>query len=529
MNFFLLFIAMIIVICVLSHQISDRLGIPMLLIFIVLGMLFGSDGIFEIPFDNLEVSEKICSTALIIIMFYGGFGTKWESAKPVAKKAIALSTLGVFFTAMLVGLFCHYVLHMAMAESFLIGALISSTDAASVFSILRSKRLNLKEGTASLLEIESGSNDPCAYMLTMIILTFMEGKVTAGDIFVSLFLQIFWGLAVGFGLAIITEKFMKKYDFGISGFDTAFVLAIAILSYALSGVLGGNGYLSTYITGIHLGNQWIPNKKVLVHFFDGLTSIMQMLIFFLLGLLSFPSQLPGVLMTSLAITLFLTFVARPISVFALLTPMKSSKSQQLLVSFCGLRGAASIVFAIMATIHEASFHNDVFHIIFCIVLFSIALQGTLIPFAPEKLNMVDENENVLKTFNDYSKEANLTFMQAKIDENHEWLNKTIESLRLPSHMLIVLVIRNGHSLVPDGATILKSGDELVLSGLAYENSKTALLRETKIEHGDERIGKKLSELSGEIPKLVVLIKRDESFFIPDGKTVLLKDDVLVYH
>ena len=377
MNLFLLLIALVILVCVLSQRISKRLGIPMLLVFIILGMLFGSEGILSIPFENYTIAQNICSIALIIIMFYGGFGTNWETAKPVSKQAILLSTLGVFLTALFTGLFCFFILHIDLLESLLIGALISSTDAASVFSILRSKKLNLKEGTASLLEIESGSNDPCSYMLTMTFLSLLNQEISGMDIFKMIFLQIVCGIIIGIGVAYVGLYLIKHLDFETEGFDTVLVLSISIFSYTISSLLGGNGYLSTYMTGILLGNQWIPNKKALVHFFDGLTTLAQMLIFFLLGLLAFPSLVIKNLVFAFFIALFLTFIARPVTVFSLLSPFKQGSFQQkCLISFAGLRGAASIVFAIMATTHEAMFQYDLFHIIFGVVLFSIAFQGT---------------------------------------------------------------------------------------------------------------------------------------------------------
>ena len=176
-NLFLLISAIVIVLCVVLNNVSNKIGIPMLLAFILLGMVFGSDGIVKIPFDNFDFTESICTVALIFIMFYGGFGTRWKEAKPVVVKAGILSTLGVALTAALTGLFCHYVLKLPAALGFLIGAVLSSTDAASVFSILRSRKLGLKYNTASLLEIESGSNDPCSYMLTVIMMAVIEGTI----------------------------------------------------------------------------------------------------------------------------------------------------------------------------------------------------------------------------------------------------------------------------------------------------------------------------------------------------------------
>lgn len=275
----LLLAAVIILVCIASSRLSGRLGVPALLIFIVLGMLFGSDGILKIPFDNYNFAEQICSIALIFIMFYGGFGTNWRMAKPVIGKAVALSTLGVVITALLTGLFCYYVVGFSFLESMLVGAVISSTDAASVFSVLRSKKLDLKDNTASLLEVESGSNDPAAYMLTMIILTIMEGK-GADTILYMVFAQVIFGVLFGAGLALLSVFVLRRRWFSSDGLDAMFVLAMAVLSYALPSLVGGNGYLSVYIAGMILGNSRIKNKVPLVHFFDGITGLSQIVIFF---------------------------------------------------------------------------------------------------------------------------------------------------------------------------------------------------------------------------------------------------------
>lgn len=280
MNVLLLLIGIVIIACILCNRISSKFGIPMLLAFILLGMLFGTDGIFHIPFDNFKMAEQACSIALIFIMFYGGFGTKWSAARPVMGRAVLLSTAGVALTAGLTGLFCHFVLHIEWTESFLIGALISSTDAASVFSILRSKRLNLKYRTASLLEVESGSNDPCAYMMTTILLTMMGGGgVSAGGILFSILAQVAFGIGGGLFVEYVTEEILYHFSFTTEGFDTVFVFGMVLLSYALPSVIGGNGYLSAYIFGIVLGNRNLQNKKTLVNFFDGITGLMQMLLF----------------------------------------------------------------------------------------------------------------------------------------------------------------------------------------------------------------------------------------------------------
>lgn len=524
MNEILILAAVVILICIFLNKVSNRLGVPMLLGFIVLGMIFGSDGILKIQFDNFAFADYICSTALIFIMFYGGFGTNWNEAKPVAVKAVAMSTLGVIMTAGITGLFCYYVLKIHLLESLLIGSLLASTDAASVFSILRSKRLNLKYNTASLLEIESGSNDPAAYMLTVIIFTLMKGNAGAGEIAYMVFSQIVYGIAIGGIIAFVSSKILTRVKFATTGFDTIFVVAVAVLSYALPTAVGGNGYLSAYIVGIVLGNSPIRNKKTLVPFFDGINGLMQMLIFFLLGLLSYPSRMLSVCGSAILIAIFLTFIARPLAVFAILTPLKSKLSQVLLVSWSGLRGAASIVFSVMALMNIQT-ENDVFHIVFFIVLFSILLQGTLLPFVAKKLGMLDTSGDVMKTFTDYSEEVPIQFIKFTLDGTHGWVGRNLKDIILPPDTIVVLVIRDKVQIVPDGGTILKMGDTLILCAKSSGNIDGVHLSERRITSGDKFIGKTLSEINGDA--LIIMIQRGDKVVIPQGQTVIEENDILV--
>lgn len=523
----LLITAVVIIACALVNNISNKIGIPILLIFIVLGMLMGSDGILKLSFDNYLFAERICSVALIFIMFYGGFGTNWKEARPVAGISILLSTVGVVLTAGLTGLFCHYILGMEFLESMLIGAVLSSTDAASVFSILRSKKLGLKYNTASLLEVESGSNDPSAYMLTVVILTVMSGTTTPGKIGYMIFAQFTFGILIALVIAAFSVMILKRFRFSIAGFDAAFVIGVAVLSYALSSALGGNGYLSAYIVGIILGNADIPNKSTLVPFFDGVTGLMQMMVFFLLGLLSFPSHIPQVIGASLVIALFLTFVGRPVAVWILMKPFRCSNAQILLVSFAGLRGAASIVFATMATVSDAYTKLDVFHIVFCIVLLSIAIQGTLIPWVSKKTNMLDKKADVRKTFNDYSEELEIQFVQLEILSDHMWVNCQIQDLTLPSDVLIVMIVREGRPLIPNGATKIEEGDSVVISAPSYRDEHGVPLIEHRIKPTSKSVGKSISQYSKNPGELIILIKRGGHTITPCGDTILQPEDVLV--
>lgn len=459
---------LVLIISITSTKVLYKFGVPMLLIFIVLGMLFGSDGIVGIYFDNYELTNQLCSLGLVFIMFYGGFGTNWAKAKPVAVPSMLMSSFGVIITAGLTGLFCHLVIKMSLLEGLLIGTVVASTDAASVFAVLRAQKLNLKGSLASLLEVESGSNDPIAYMLTLVVLAMMKssGGLSFWTAFSMIITQIGFGLIVGFLLAKLAVYILRCSNFEVYGFYTIFVMAIAILSYSFSEFIGGNGYLSVYISGIIIGNSKIPHKKSIFHFFDGISWTMQILLFFILGLLSFPSKIPYITGTSVAISLFMILIARPLATFIILSPFNFSKNEKLFISWVGLRGAASVVFAILAVTYGVNIENDIFHIIFFIALFSVSIQGTLIPKIANLLNLVDteDRSSVLKTFNDYSGEINTDLLEVNLTKDSKWVNKAIMDANIPEDILIVMIKRNNSIIVPKGSTMIKPGDTLFLSG-----------------------------------------------------------------
>lgn len=459
---------LILITCITSTKVLYKFGVPMLLIFIVLGMLFGSDGIVGIAFDNYELANQLCSLGLVFIMFYGGFGTNWKMAKPVAIPSILMSSLGVMITAGLTGLFCHFVLKMNLLEGILIGTIIASTDAASVFTVLRAQKLNLKGSLASILEVESGSNDPIAYMMTIVVLSIMKNssEFSVWSAFNVVITQVGFGLIIGFVFAKLAVYVLRSSNFEIDGFYTIFVMAVAILSYSVSEVLGGNGYLSVYVSGIIIGNSKIPHKKSIFHFFDGVSWTMQILLFFILGLLSFPSKIPYVTVTSVSISLFMILIARPLATFIILSPFKFTINEKIFISWVGLRGAASVVFAIMAVTYGVNIENDIFHIIFFMALFSVSIQGTLIPKFANLLNLVDteDKSSMLKTFNDYTGDINTDLLEVNISSDSKWINTAIMDADIPEEILIVMIKRNNSILVPKGSTIIREGDTLVLSG-----------------------------------------------------------------
>ena len=496
---------LVLLISITSTKILYKFGVPILLIFIMLGMLFGSDGIVGIYFNDYQLTNKIATVALIFIMFFGGFGTNWSMAKPVAIPSILLSTLGVVFTAGLTGVFCFLVFKTTLLEGLLIGSIVGSTDAASVFAILRSQRLNLKGSIASMLELESGSNDPCAYMLTTIVLGIMSNS-NNGNIFIMVLSQILLGGMVAVVLAKLSIYLLRHFKFEIEGFYPIFMTAIAVLAYSLSEYLGGNGYLCVYITGIIIGNAKIPHKKSIFQFLDGI----------------------GIL-----ISIFMILVARPVAIFSILYWFKVPIKQQIFIAWVGIRGAASIVFAIFAETYGVSMNNDIFHIIFFIALFSVVVQGTITPKLAKKLDLIDNEESVFKTFNDYKEDKSTSLVEFTIDEHNIIANKTIMDANIPEDILVVMIKRNGDVFVPNGSTEVLPGDILVLSGNKlkhfneYHEDKSTTLTEFSVEENSSLINKSIKDANIPDDVLIVMIKRKGEVLVPNGNTIILPEDILV--
>ena len=528
MTFGYLLIAAILFSCILADRFSGKFGMPALILFMAVGMIFGCDGLFKIQFDNYGVAEKVCAAALVFIMFYGGFNTKWKTARPVAVKAVLLSTCGVILTAAFTMLFCYFVLRFPIAESFLVGAVLSATDAASVFAILRRKKLNLKDGVASLLEIESGSNDPIAYMLTVIGIYILNGDNLIKVPYV-IFAQIVYGVLIGIGLAVAAIYVLTRTDIIVNGLDTIFILAVVLLGLGLSQLVGGNEFLCIYLFGILLGNSRIRNKGNIVPFFDGVTTLAQIVIFFMLGLLSYPHRFLTIIPISIAIAVFLTFIARPAVVFAILKPFKCSVRQCLLVSWAGLRGASSIVFSIVIMAGGSVMSKDLFNIVFMISLLSVAIQGTLLPAVSRRLDMIDETSDVRKTFNDYQEESSITLMRMFIPKGHNWENKLISEVHMPTGAIALMIKRGRETIITRGNTKICGGDNLILSIPAYENGDNDSLEEINITSDNNWCNRTIRQLDLPENLIIALVKRGEENIIPIGDTLIQNGDVVVIY
>ncbi len=521
----ILIVALVLVLCVFSDRLSGRIGVPALLIFIGVGILFGCDGVFKIPFENYRFAQDVCEAALIIIMFTGGFSVNLKQAKPAAVSACLLSTLGVVVTAGVTALFCFFVLKFSAAESFLMGAVISSTDAASVFSVLRSKKLNLKNGLAPLLEVESGSNDPFSYMLTVLAMSVAAQGVSAGKVTLMILAQlgfgVLFGVAVGFATVYISKHFPSSTD----GFACIMFLASALFAYGLPVLFGGNGYLSVYIAGIILGNAKIPKKGETVVFLNGITGLCQIAVFFLLGLLATPSQFASSAFKALLISLCLMLVSRPVAV--LLFCGRRSLKERVFVSLAGLRGASSIVFAIMATVGGSGTGNELFNIVFIVCLFSMLMQGTLLPAAAKQLGLIDDSSDVLRTFNDYVPENSVSVIRFFITEEHPWAGKELSEVTLPEGARAVMIKRGKETIIPRGGTVIMAHDNVMLSVPSCTDDSELRLREIHIGAEHSWRGKQIKELSLPNDLLIVLIRRGEESLIPQGSTEIREGDIAV--
>lgn len=523
MNNILFLSSVVIIVSIFMYRYLSKFGVPMLLVFISLGMIFGENGIFKISYENYELSRDICSFALIYIIFFGGFGTNLSMAKGIMKKSLILSSLGVVFTALLTGIFSHYILNLDWYTSFLIGSVLGSTDAASVFAILRSHKLSLKENTASLLEIESGSNDPFAYVLTISVLTLSKGNFNLPLLLVK---QVGFGLFVGFAFAKIANYVIKKTHSLDSGMAMALITGAMLLSYSTSEFIGGNGYITVYLLGVLIGNIHFNKKTEIVSFFNGITSIMQILIFFLLGLLVSPVDALKFTVPAVILMIAMTILIRPLVVYFLMSPLKSSQGQKLLVSFAGLRGAASVVFAILVVVADKEIGMVVFNIAFIVVLLSIAIQGSFLPYFAKKVDMIDEDGDVLKTFNDYSDTEDVDFITAEIDENHKWIGRAIKNIEFMPSVLLVLIIRDNKNIIPNGDTIIEKGDRIVLCGSSFvDKDRRISLYESVVDKTSKYKDKSIKELDKNT--LVIMIRRNDLPMIPDGNSIILENDTLV--
>ena len=448
-----------------------RFGVPALLLFLGVGMLFGTDGL-GIEFNNPQTAQFIGVIALSIILFSGGMDTRAAEIKPVLGQGVVLATVGVMFTAFLTGYFIYYITNLEnsfitlnFTESLLLASVMSSTDSASVFSILRSKRQGLKENLRPMLELESGSNDPMAYMLTIVLIQFIQSAgMGVGAIVGSFVIQFMVGAGAGYVLGKLAIRMLNKLNIDNQALYPILLLAFVFFTFSITDLLKGNGYLAVYIAGIMVGNNKIMHRKDIYTFMDGLTWLFQIIMFLCLGLLVNPHEMLEVAVVALLIGVFMILIGRPLSVFLCLLPFrKITMKSRLFVSWVGLRGAVPIIFATYPVVAGVEGSNIIFNIVFFITIVSLVVQGTTISFVARMLNLSKPLE---KTGNDFGVElpeeidsdlSDMTITTEMLEEAD-----TLKDMNLPKGTLVMIVKRGDEFLIPNGTLKLHVGDKLLL-------------------------------------------------------------------
>ena len=381
-------------ISVISGKASYKYGVPTLILFLAIGMLAGSDGIGGIEFYNPEISQFVGVVALNVILFSGGLDTKISSIKPVLKTGLTLSTLGVLITALTLALFVYWITDFTFYESLLLGSIVSSTDAAAVFSILKSKHLELSDNLKPTLELESGSNDPMAYILTISSLSLVEHPgQSILTVIPTFIIQMLLGVALGFAFGYLSNILLQKFRLGIIGLYPVLFISIMFITFSVTQLIYGNGFLAIYICAVYLGNKEFPQKKEVFSMFDGTAWLMQIILFLTLGLLVFPSQVIPVAGIGILISLFQILISRPVSVFISLAPFKTNLKSKVFISWVGLRGAVPIVFATYPLIAGIDKAGMIFNIVFFISVSSVLIQGTTLGFVAKLLGIIEKPGN----------------------------------------------------------------------------------------------------------------------------------------
>ncbi len=474
----LLMVSVLVFIAILLTKIGTRFGMPSLLLFLIIGMVAGADGI-GLRFEEHEMAESIGHFAMTIILLAGGLQTSLEETKPVMRQGILLSTVGVLITSLLTGTFIFLATRNMVGEvgatfmgCLLVASVMGSTDSASVFSILRGKKLHLRENLGPMLELESGSNDPMAYLMTIICVQILNSpeKMAQGAfgimwtgtwiLVVQIVIGFIVGLAVGFGAKFILEKVSLPGN----SLYSILILSIGFFSNGIASVLYGNGLLSLYLTAIIIGNKVdIPNRRDVLKFFDGMTWLMQLLMFLMLGLLARPSMMFQSLPPALMIGVFMLFVARPASVFLTLAPFKDlSAKAKLFTSWVGLKGAGPILFALYPVIAGLEGSDDIFNIVFIITLLSLLTQGMTLSSMAKRLNLSYDEDPEVETFGMEIPEEMGLLRDHTVTEDDLSEGDTLRDLHLPHGIRVMMVRREDKFLVPHGSMKLELGDHLVI-------------------------------------------------------------------
>lgn len=483
LEFTLLLAATLLILSVVASKISDRFGVPALLVFLAVGMLAGSDGPGGIYFDDPDLALSIGTIALVVILFSGGLDTEWKSIRPVLRESLTLATLGTLITALITGLFAMLIFDLGWKEGFLLGSIVSSTDAAAVFSVLRSRGVKLRGNLKPLLELESGSNDPMAVFLTVGMIQLIQNPDQSILRLVPIFiLQMLVGAAIGFLIGKLALLLINRIRLGYDGLYPVLTIALIFLSFSIAALLKGSGFLAVYITGLVLGQKEFLHKRSIIRFYNGTAWLMQITMFLTLGLLVFPSHLIPVMLPALALALALMLVARPISILLGTIGTQYTWREKGFISWVGLRGAVPIILAIYPKLFRLEQADLMFNVIFFVVLTSVLLQGTLIPAAARWMRVnargAENPPNPLEAVP--VRGWNGVLRELQIPAQSWVIGKAIYELALPLEYLIVLIGRDGSWFIPNGSIQLQEKDILLgLSSAEMEDEIEQIISASK--------------------------------------------------
>jgi potassium/hydrogen antiporter len=439
---------------------AARTGLPVLVAFLALGMLLGSDGPGGIHFDDAELAREVGIIGLALILYEGGLQTSFRRLRQVAVPAALLSTVGVGVSAVVTGAAAYVLFDLTWLESVLLGAVVSSTDAAAVFATLRFT--HIRRGIARTLEAESGGNDPMAIALTIGLIEWIESSGGYGIVDLTLLVgrELGLGLVVGVGLGALASFVFGRLPTSIGAFAPVASLATAALGFGVAEVIGGSGFLSVYLVGLAVGSTPSRYRRQLVSFHEGIAFLAQVALFVVLGLLVFPSDLPAVALPAIALALWLTLVARPISVWVSTARLSYSARERVLLGWAGLRGAIPIVFATFVLSSQVGERETIFNAIFFVVVASAILQGTTLEWVAGRLGLVSPAPPAREAPLEVGPLSQLDLVDFVVADDHAVNGSAVRELGLPRSALVAVITRGEDTIPPRGSTVVKAGDHL---------------------------------------------------------------------